>query len=43
MLEQQKKAPSGNPIPEIPFTAIGLDLASPFFSFENKVWTVGDF
>jgi hypothetical protein len=41
--EQQKKVPSGNPIPEIPFAAIGLDLASPFFVFENKVWTVGDF
>jgi hypothetical protein len=40
---QNKNNPSGNRISEIPFKASGLDLSAPFFTFENKVWTVGDF
>jgi len=32
-----------NKISEIPFKASGLDLSAPFFTFEDKVWTVGDF
>jgi len=43
LIEQQSKALTSNKIPEIPFTANGLDLALPFFTFEGKVWTVGDF
>jgi hypothetical protein len=41
--EEQKIDSSGRRMPEIPFNAKGLDLASPFFTFENRVWTVGDF
>jgi len=43
IVEQKDKSPISNPIPEIPFSESGLDLASPFFAFEGKVWTVGDF
>ena len=43
ILEQQKIASSGNPIPEIPSDSSAIDPSSPFFTFENKVWTVGDF
>jgi hypothetical protein len=41
--EQSKNNPSVNRISEIPFKASGMDLSAPFFTFENKVWTVGDF
>jgi hypothetical protein len=41
--EQQKIDSLGSRMPELPFNAKGIDLASPFFTFENKVWTVGDF
>jgi hypothetical protein len=41
--EQQKIISSGNQIPEITFDANGIELTSAFFTFENRVWTVGDF
>jgi hypothetical protein len=41
--EQNKKDPYENKISEIPFKASGLDLSAPFFTFEDKVWTVDDF
>jgi hypothetical protein len=43
IVEQKEKVPSGNLTPEIPFAASGLDISAPFFTFENKVWTIGDF
>jgi hypothetical protein len=43
LIEQQNKALTGNQIPEIPFDANGIELTSAFFTFENRVWTVGDF
>ncbi|RPI07130.1 MAG: hypothetical protein EHM64_00455 [Ignavibacteriae bacterium] len=41
--EQQKFVSSGNFIPEIPVGPNGVDPASPFFTFEDRLWTVGDF
>jgi hypothetical protein len=41
--EQKKKPSPSNQIPEIPFVSSGLDLTAPFFTFEDKIWTVGDF
>ncbi|MCX6120922.1 MAG: hypothetical protein NTX44_04840 [Ignavibacteriales bacterium] len=41
--EQNKKTLAENGISEIPFKASGLDLSAPFFTFENRTWTVGDF
>ena len=43
LTEQYKKNLADNKMPEIPFKASGLDLSAPFFTFEDKVWTVGDF
>ena len=43
IVEQKEKVPSTNPISEIPFSARELDLTKPFFTFEDKVWTIGDF
>jgi hypothetical protein len=41
--EQHTKTPQDDRIPEVSFKANGLDLNAPFFTFENKIWTVGDF
>jgi hypothetical protein len=43
LAEQHEKTPTDNGIPEVSFKANGLDLDAPFFTFENTVWTVGDF
>ena len=43
IVAQKEKVPSANPTSEIPFAASGVDLTTPFFTFEDKVWTVGDF
>jgi hypothetical protein len=40
---QHQKTPMNDRIPEVSFKANGLDLSAPFFTFDNDVWTVGDF
>jgi hypothetical protein len=40
--EQQRIDSLASRMPEIPFNPKGVDLSSPFFTFEDKVWTVGD-
>jgi len=41
--ERQKIDSTGFQMPEIPAHTTEMDLSAPFFTFENKVWTIGNF